>query len=86
MAPLGRGTPPPLSLSTPGVDATFVLLIFVLVSALIAAGAALACFIRWVPPPHKVPWGSRETSGSPMWAPQQLPCPLPAGVASSRPS
>uniref|UniRef100_A0A8C4JC22 guanylate cyclase n=1 Tax=Dromaius novaehollandiae TaxID=8790 RepID=A0A8C4JC22_DRONO len=29
-----------------GVDATFVLLMFVLVSALIMAGAALACFIR----------------------------------------
>ncbi|GAB0201257.1 retinal guanylyl cyclase 1 [Grus japonensis] len=29
-----------------GVDATFVLLMFVLISALIAAGAAIACFIR----------------------------------------
>uniref|UniRef100_A0A8B9C0F3 Retinal guanylyl cyclase 1 n=1 Tax=Anser brachyrhynchus TaxID=132585 RepID=A0A8B9C0F3_9AVES len=34
------------SICNGGVDATFVLLIFVLVSALIAAGAALACFIR----------------------------------------
>ncbi|XP_053908691.1 retinal guanylyl cyclase 1 isoform X2 [Cuculus canorus] len=34
------------SICNGGVDATFVLLIFLLISALVAAGAALACFIR----------------------------------------
>ncbi|XP_040437480.1 LOW QUALITY PROTEIN: retinal guanylyl cyclase 1-like, partial [Falco naumanni] len=34
------------SICNGGMDATFVLLMFVLISALIAAGAALACFIR----------------------------------------
>lgn len=43
--------PPPLPAT--GVDATFILLLFLLISALIAAGAALACHIRWVPPPSQ---------------------------------
>lgn len=56
-------TPPlhPLPLSGTGMDATFIFLMFVLIAALIAGGAALACFIRWVPPPHGVLWGSGGT-------------------------
>ncbi|PKU27203.1 retinal guanylyl cyclase 1- hypothetical protein [Limosa lapponica baueri] len=51
------------SICNGGVDATFVLLIFVLISALVAAGAALACFIRWVPPPHGGVVELREAPG-----------------------
>lgn len=62
----------------------------ILICALATAGAALACFIRWVPLPQWVLWASNGSYGAPMGAmglmgcyglpmeaSQQLPCPIP---------
>ena len=69
------------------MDASFVLLIFLLVSALVAAGAALACFIRWAPPlPHhgETPPPNPKFRDSTAVAASPLPPHPPAGAASSR--